>query len=265
MFMQTKFLIVSLFLLGGMSLASNSSHAETQIPLKEHYQDYSKTIVKNPPSTNPPDTNSPSTGTLDPSDPCRSDTIHLAALAPPNNSFSDYPELDKYPLLTMSEYPTFLFYVPYSQSQVRYGEFSIHEWPNEEASRPYSANFSFPPTPGIVSLSVPSNSGYKLTDGKDYRWRLKLYCGPGNTASDYVIVRGTMRKITRSTEAEAFVSEFAPEVWYDSVASLATELQSSNSSSLRNQWSNLMNLIYFEDADSSEFTPELIRGAATVR
>ncbi|MBE9068651.1 DUF928 domain-containing protein [Leptolyngbya cf. ectocarpi LEGE 11479] len=264
MFTKAKVLVASLALLGGLSVMSTVSFAKTKIP-QEYSLAYPKLVVGSYPPVDPPRTGTPAGGTLDPSDPCHSDTIHLAALAPPDNSFSDYPDLEKYPLLTISERPTFLFYVPYRQDQVRHGEFSIHEWPNEEASRPYSANVTFPQTPGIVSVSVPSNSGYRLVDGKDYRWRLKLYCGPGNTASDYVIVRGTMRKIVKEAEAEALVSEFAPEIWYDSVARLAAQLQSSNSSSLASQWSSLMQLVEFGKADSSDFTPDLIQGAATVR
>lgn len=268
MFIQPKLLIVSLLILGELGIVSNLSLARAKI-VRDSYQAHTKIEVGKPPSTEPPSTDSPAGGTLDPSDPCHSDSIQLAVLAPPNNGFSqDNPDLINYPLLTISEHPTFLFYVPYGQEQVRYGEFSIHEWPDEEASPPYTDELIFPQTPGIVSFSVPSNSDFSLIDGKDYRWRLKLYCGPGNTASDYVIVRGVIRKIANTAEHEGLVAAFAPEIWYDSLARLAEQLQStasSNNSTLGDKWSELMTLVEFGEADSATFTPDLIQGSATVR
>lgn len=268
MFLKLKLLITGLVLLGELIFVSNHSSAKTPISY-ERYQVRSKIEVGDPPPTDPPGNDSRPGGTLDPSDPCYSVGEELTALVPPNNiSSQNYPNLAKYPLLTVSEHPTFLFYVPYEDKQVRYGEFSIHAWPDEESLYPYSIEFMLPKIPGIASLSVDSSSGFSLEDGKDYRWRLKLYCGSGNTASDYVIVRGLIRKVPNSSETEALVDDFAPEIWYDSIATLAERLQLStlsNESIAMQQWFELLGLVDLGEADPIDLTPDLIQGSVSIK
>ncbi|MEO0986599.1 MAG: DUF928 domain-containing protein [Cyanobacteria bacterium J06639_14] len=292
MFLAPKLSIVGLVLLSELSLSIPPSFAQTQLS-EEIAQAHPKIDpddaptgvdppepgtppggtqllleVGPPPSADPPVSDSEPGGTLSSSDPCNSGTSHVTALVPPDNSFSaDYPELADYPLLTISQYPTFVFHVPYESQEIRYGELSIGEWPDEEASRPYSQEFELPQAPGIISVSLSSSSGFALADGKDYIWRLRIYCGSDNS-SDYVIVRGTMRKIPATAEAQALVNAYEPEIWYDSIARLAEQFQSPSARSnntLRTQWFDLLNLLDLEDSDPETFTPELVKTPIILR
>ncbi|MEO0986600.1 MAG: DUF928 domain-containing protein [Cyanobacteria bacterium J06639_14] len=243
------------------------------------------TQISPPPPGLPPNHNV-NGGTLSSSDTCNSGTSHLTALVPPDNSFSDHPELADYPLLTISEHPNFVFYVPYEVQEIRYAELSIAEWPDDEVSQSYSKAFGLPQAPGIIRISLSTNSEFTLDDGKDYIWSLKIYCAatptlppsdslPGgtlnsseNSGSDYVIVRGIIRKIPATAEAEALVNAYEPEIWYDSIARLTEQFQSAsarNDSALRTQWFDLLNLLELADLDPETLTPDLVKAPIILR
>lgn len=189
-----------------------------------------------PPRTPPPNQRKPGGG-LDPNNPvCRTTSKPLTALVPTHN-----------PVLTTSAHPTFLFYVPYGSSEVRYGEFSLLTWP-EEKTRIYRTRFTLPQTPGIVSIAIPPTPDYALEAGKSYHWYLQLYCQTNTSAPPDLDINGWVQRVPLTPERERQINATAPDIWYDSSSSLVERLRiSPQDVTLRNNWASLLKFIHSED------------------
>lgn len=93
--------------------------------------------------------------------------------------------------LTVKEYPTFWFYVPYKPNEAMSGEFSLQD---EQDNDVYRTPFTLAGTPGIVSISIPSTKA-PLEIGKSYRWYFKIYCSPQESSSP-AFVQGWVRRMS---------------------------------------------------------------------
>lgn len=200
---------------------------------------HSTLISKNPPPpprTPPPNRRKPGGG-LDPvASSCNSTSKPLIALIPIEN-----------PVLTASEHPTFLFYVPYTSGEVSRGEFSLLVWPDEK-TRLYKTSFALPQTPGIVSITLPPLPEYALKEGQHYRWYFKLYCKGNASHQPDMDLNGGVLRVTatpgqgRSNDPTALV------ISYDAIANLAESIHASpQNTTLRNNWVNLLKAIGLED------------------
>jgi hypothetical protein len=98
-----------------------------------------------PPPDPPPNRSKPGGG-LNPAarSSCTQDNHYMQALVPIKN-----------PVLTTTDQPTIFFYIPFESNQVEFGEFSLLPWPQEQ-QRIYTVRFTLPKTPGIVSVTIPS-------------------------------------------------------------------------------------------------------------
>lgn len=188
-----------------------------------------------PPRTPPPNQTIPGGG-LAPSNPaCKSTSKPLTALIPVKN-----------PVFTTSEYPTFLFYVPYKANEVRQGEFSLLVWPDEK-TRIYKTQFTLQKTPGIVSITLPSAPEYALQQGKSYHWYFKLYCQTNTSSQPDLDVNGWVQRVAL-TPRDRVGNAAAPDIWYDALANLAQSLRiEPQNALLRNNWVNLLKFIGLED------------------
>ncbi|NER50939.1 MAG: DUF928 domain-containing protein [Symploca sp. SIO1A3] len=188
-----------------------------------------------PPPT-PPDNQGKPGGGLDPSDSaCKSKTKPLTALIPIKN-----------PVLTTSEHPTFLFYVPDQAEDVRLGEFYILT--QDEKKWVYKTRFKLPQTPGIISISLPSLPETSLEDNQYYHWYFKLYCQDNTTSKADLDVNGWVQKVELTAERKRQIEAAEPDIWYDVVANVAERLRTSpDDSTLKHQWLNLLRLIEAED------------------
>lgn len=190
-------------------------------------------------------------GDLSPSEACSADNP-LAALVPNTNPV--YPD---YPLFTISANPKLLFYVPYDNHEIRYGEFTIHEYEApHDRTRLYKAQFQLPQTPGIVSLSIPK----ALTPYQNYRWRFKLNCNGNQT----LVSTGYIRRIDSTSEFEDSMSDGEPNIWYDAISTLANRLRSSQSSEDRARWNDLIDYIDSDELDTDVLAPDTIVGPVRV-
>ncbi|MEM9117463.1 MAG: DUF928 domain-containing protein [Cyanobacteria bacterium P01_F01_bin.56] len=195
-------------------------------------------------------------GDLSPSESCNSDAP-LAALVPATN-----PVYSGYPLFTISSHPTWLFYIPYSQNDIRYGEFTIHEYEApHDRDRLYKGEFELPQVPGIVSFSIPNEARFSLEPYQDYRWRFKIHCEGGRTR----IATGYIRRIDPTSDFEVSVEQSEPDIWYDSVAELASRLRANQTLEDIEGWNDLMDLIESDEIDSSEFMPEELVAPINIR
>lgn len=182
-----------------------------------------------PPPPTPPLNTTRSGGSLSASNTCNSTNEPVIALVPVKN-----------PVLTASEYPTFLFYIPYGSKDVSFGEFSILTWPNE-TTRLYRTRFTLPETPGIVSISLPALPKYALAENVSYHWYFKLYCKGSTSSNTDIKVDGWVQRVKLNAAA-------SPEIWYDALAQLGDRLRTSpQDSELRNRWRSLLKSIGSED------------------
>jgi hypothetical protein len=172
-----------------------------------------------PPDTNPSGNSVPG-GSLNPLSICGSNDPSLPKLT------ALVPEEQEY-RFTLSERPSFWFYIPYTSQQVSYGEFSVLIGRNE--SKKHVVRFTLPTTPGIIRISLPDD--LSLQEEENYHWYLSLYCktdpaatnlGLGSEAS-YEIVDGWIQRIAHSPDRDQAVIAGEPYVWYDSLSFLAEQ------------------------------------------
>lgn len=201
-----------------------------------------------PPPPTPPLNKRKPGGGLDPSNTqCQGTSQPLTALIPAKN-----------PVLTTSEHPTFLFYVPYGSDQVSLGEFSLLIWPGEK-QRIYKTAFRLPPTPGIVSLKLPLLPKYSLKEGQYYHWYFKLYCQANTSSQTNLYLDGWVKRVALTPELRSQINADAPNIWYDALANLAASLHAlPQDTMLRNNWTNLLRLIDAEDLAQEPLTGSVI-------
>lgn len=189
-----------------------------------------------PPSDPPPNGTQPGGG-LDP-------TARLSC-TPANNALRALVPV-KNPVFTTTNQPTVFFYVPLGSDQVQFGEFSLLSYPKEQ-QRIYTVRFTLPQTPGIVSVTVPPRSESPLKQGEYYRWYFQLYCRDGNQKQPDLTVYGLLQRVELTAQRERQISAATPDIWYDALAHVATQLKTSpQNSSLRNQWHSLLRTIKAE-------------------
>lgn len=152
--------------------------------------------------------------------PCPKTEIPFTPLLPLTNSgFSGF---------TLTEYPTFVFYIPYESSSITFGKFSIEE---KDGTSIYKAQLSIPETPGFVTVSLPQTIK-PLELNKEYRWHFQLYCqspDPGEPASvwhDGLITRVDMPMLEDQLNTVKSLEERIKlhqdnNIWYDVSTDLA--------------------------------------------
>src|SRR4028119_179247 len=79
---------------------------------------------------------------------------------------------------TLTEHPTFWFYIPYKTSSVSSGNFSIED---QQGNTLYRTSVRLPTTPGFVSVSIPTTEK-PLEQNKQYRWTFTLSCASQETS-----------------------------------------------------------------------------------
>lgn len=198
-----------------------------------------------PPET-PPDNNTRPGGGLDPNNQqsCNSQNQSLGALIPLKN-----------PIYTISDKPTFLFYIPDISSNINYIQFSLN---NKDEENIYRDNFTVPETPGIVSLTLPSLSSDQFSNDQYYHWYFKVYCANNNSEKSNFYVDGWLYKIEKNFERELLLEAGDLRIWYDSSNYLYQQLFiNSDDNLLRENWRNLLEFIKQEDLINQELSGEL--------
>jgi hypothetical protein len=96
---------------------------------------------------------------------------------------------------TLSEHPTFWFYVPYKTSSVSSGQFSLEDI---EGNPFYQTSFHLPNTPGFVSVSIPITEK-SLEKNKLYNWTFTLSCASKDSEQPNVVFhRGVVQRVDRA-------------------------------------------------------------------
>ncbi|PSN20530.1 hypothetical protein C7271_01730 [filamentous cyanobacterium CCP5] len=189
-----------------------------------------------PPPRLPPNRTRPGGG-LDPAkQSCESDSQALTALVPREN-----------PVLSVSEHPTFLFYIPDTSEDIEAVEFSLLT--ADEKERLYHAQISLShSSPGIFSVTLPESPEYALEENGTYRWYLKVFCQGNFTTKADLTVDGWVERVAMTPERIAQIEAASPEIWYDSLAQVADHLDSESSSySWRDKWLQLLRFSNLEE------------------
>ncbi|MBD2043635.1 DUF928 domain-containing protein [Microcoleus sp. FACHB-672] len=151
--------------------------------------------------------------------------------------------------LTVSDFPTFLWYVPKSSANTL--EFTLRDETDQEVI--YKTQLAMPSQAGIVSFSLPAGALPPLEVGKMYHWYLAIVCDPddrsGDTVADGWIERTKVSPTVANKLKNAPINElpsiYAREgIWHEAVASLA-QLRRNNPQDLTliSRWEQLLNSV----------------------
>ncbi|MDF5720278.1 MAG: DUF928 domain-containing protein [Rhizonema sp. PD37] len=124
------------------------------------------------------------------------------------------------PGLTLAERPTFLVYVP--KTSAKTAEFSLR---NQNGSGVYRTTFALTNTPGIVTISLPSNAP-PLEIKKRYTWSFAVICNQSDRVEDQFvtgIVQRTeldptrLRQIEQAVLNQRVLLYQKADIWYDAL------------------------------------------------
>jgi hypothetical protein len=133
---------------------------------------------------------------------------------------------------------TFWFYVPYSDTEASFGEFSLSD--REGKKTLYTTSFTLPATPGFVSITLPNDIASLQTD-EYYQWFLNLYCTANTSPKPDLKLNGWVIRLGEAPAPGSPGQDAPPDLWYDRVNALATQLQKSpQDANLRQQWTALL-------------------------
>lgn len=162
--------------------------------------------------------------------------------------------------LTVNEYPTFWFYVPYKPDEVLFGEFSLQDEQNKDVVD--RTSFTLAGTPGIVSIDLPSTKP-PLEIGKRYRWHFKIYCPPQESSDppSAAFVQGLVQRVSLNdinptlesqlkagkTPLERIALYAENGIWYETLTDLAELRRTSpRDVTLDDHWADLLKAVGLE-------------------
>lgn len=186
-----------------------------------------------PPQTGTPE-GAPTPAGTRPENNCAETSKPLTALLA--NNGSDF---------TVSEYPTFLFYIPDSPQQIDYMEFLLQD--AQQNRTVYHKAVKLTDKAGIIKISLPANPEYALKVNENYRWHFNLKL---NCADSYSVVQGWIRRVPitsqlknklQAVSSQKYLAYQEEGIWYDAIANLANlHFANPNNQELNLTWTKLM-------------------------
>lgn len=157
---------------------------------------------------------------------------------------------------TITEYPTFWFYVPYSATSLRSVEFVLQEGEEDV----YKAPVTLPKTPGIVSLRLPSTEK-PLEVGKMYNWFFKVNvdCASLQPSNGKDSVEGWVQRVELSSRLTKQLETATPQqriaiyaangIWYEALSAIA-DLRKLETLTFKDYWTALLHSAGLSDIAS---------------
>ncbi|NEO47929.1 MAG: DUF928 domain-containing protein [Moorea sp. SIO4A3] len=183
----------------------------------------------------------------------RGDCLYKAEL-PPLHALVDIKNLYS----TVSDYPTFWIYLPYTSDDAPLGEFSLQDEDGENDF--YRKSFKLPDQPGIVGIRLPKTET-PLEVGQTYAWNIKIKCPTResvNQPSTPAYITGDVRRVAQSPDLEKELNEAKipleritayskHHIWYDTLTELAElQLQEPQNRTFETVWIKLLTNQSFE-------------------
>ena len=201
------------------------------------------------PGTTPPNTGTPTgdskPGTTRPQAMCKVTNKPLTAINA--NYGKDF---------TVSEFPSFWFYIPYSRQEIKSLEFVVNN--EKETKTIYITSVQLLDQPGIIKITIPSKQDYSLKINETYRWYLNLKCKqntnnePEQNEPDQV-VNGWVQRIAlapklekdlTSLENQKYIAYKRHDIWHDYISNLANlHFNYSGNSKFNRDWNQLLKAI----------------------
>jgi hypothetical protein len=161
--------------------------------------------------------------------------------------------------VTLSDYPTFLFYLPeIPEASV---EFLLLD---QDGNEIYQSAYQVSTGAGIMSLSLPETAGLPpLEVGKRYEWIFSLVCDPLDRSGDVFVSGWVERKdedLALSTTLESTPESDRPNtyaqsgIWYDAIESLVDMRRADPSNpELMREWDVLLTSVGLEELADKPF------------
>lgn len=202
-----------------------------------------------PPATGTPKGNS-TPGTTRPEAMCKQTSKPLTALNA--NNGNDF---------TASAYPSFWFYVPYSQNDVKRAEFLLLD--GQEHKTIYHTAIQLAKKPGLIEITLPRNPQTSLNPNQNYRWYLMVNCYTSRSDEPDIVVDGWIqRKIVdgdrwqnlQTDESQKLIFYTKNNLWYDAVNYLAElHFQYPHDAGIQAAWNNLLKRLNKESVAQEAF------------
>ncbi|QLE39991.1 DUF928 domain-containing protein [Nostoc sp. C052] len=207
-----------------------------------------------PPATGTPKGNS-TPGTTRPEATCKQTNKTLTALNANNgNDFTNSP------------YPSFWFYVPYTQDDVKHADFLLLD--GQEHKTIYHTAIKLAAKPGLIKITLPTNSQNLLDPNQNYRWYLMVNCYTSHSDEPDVVVDGWIqRKIVdgdrwqnlQTDESQKLIFYTKNNLWYDAVNDVAElHFQYPNDAGIQAAWNNLLKQLNKESVAQEAFVGSIM-------
>lgn len=155
--------------------------------------------------------------------------------------------------LTVSEHPTFFWYVPSSSAEKL--EFTLMDETDSQVI--YTTTIPVPSKAGIVGFTLPKANAPALKTGKMYHWYLAMVCNSNDRTGD-TVVDGWIERTSQSAslteqlkqanslrEQAAVYAEAG--IWHEAVSTLANLRQKQpENPELLNSWGELLRSVQLE-------------------
>jgi hypothetical protein len=161
---------------------------------------------------------------------------------------------------TLSQSPSFWFYLPYALNEQHSIEFVLKD---SQDNLVYAKTFTGDKTtPGIVNLRLPES--VILDTAQSYEWYLLVQCDAENQER-FVFVNGAIRRLERpalqqqlavlpvSNHSRLYASE---NIWYDALDGVATQLQDApQQGEVRTDWLQLLQSVGLTELAAEPIVP----------
>ncbi len=155
--------------------------------------------------------------------------------------------------LTVSEHPTFFWYVPSSSAERL--EFTLMDKTDSQVI--YTTTIPLPSKPGIVGFTLPKANAPALKIGKMYHWYLAMVCNSNDRTGD-TVVDGWIERTSQSASLEQELKQanslskqaavYANAgIWHEAVSTLAILRQKQpENPQLLDSWEELLRSVELE-------------------
>ncbi|MBH8574931.1 DUF928 domain-containing protein [Nostocaceae cyanobacterium CENA369] len=181
---------------------------------------------------------------------CPSNLTQLTALVPGDGEKSVLAS-------TVTENPTFWFYVPQLAQTTRYGEFVLQVLDGKDAQNVYRTPLTLVGKAGIISITLPAQPQYFLKADKKYHWYFHIYCGDPEKTSDNFYVDGFVQRQVltealdsqlKSAKPKEYIVYNANNIWYDTLTNLGQQRHiNPQNATIDKDWVDLLNAVGLQD------------------